>query len=325
MQENNSENKTLFGKLLAKYGKDKVVIVTHNRADVDAISSSYSIHKAFPNSILCTREEMTQGAQMLSSKLGINPTPLNELEKNKKDFAGVIVVDTSAYTLVPDAKGWPVLGIIDHHRADGRDMKGEFEIIDQEAPSAAEIVANILDEKEITKEMAFGLSIGIIADGARFKSARAQTFETLAKLMKIAKTPYTELLNYAEPGPKEEAKIAILKTMQKLNYIYAGGYIIATSEGISNESDAASLITEAADVTFIAKWKDETQETRISARARANVAVPLNEVMSKVAKSVGVAGGGHPKAAGAALKCHTDEALKKCVEVFADLAQTNSK
>ncbi len=315
MQE---KNKELFKKLFSKYGKTKIVIATHNRADVDAISSSYSIHKVFPNSILCTREEMTQGAQMLCTKLGISPKPLNEL--NKKDFVGIIVVDTSAYTLLPDAKDWPILGIIDHHRSDGRDMKGEFEVIDQNSPSAAEIVSNILDEKDIDQKMAFALSIGIIADGARFKSARAETFETLAKLMKMANAEYSELLSYAEPGPKEEAKIAILKAMQKLNYVYASGYVIVTSEGISNESDAASLITEAADVAFIAKWKDETQESRISARARAEVTVPLNQVMSTVAKRIGGAGGGHPKAAGAALKCHTDEALKTCIEVFMELA-----
>ncbi|MBI5228165.1 DHH family phosphoesterase [Candidatus Micrarchaeota archaeon] len=322
-EESNSKDKALFEKLLAKYGKAKVVIATHNRADVDAISSSYSVHRQFPNSILCTREEMTEGAKMLCAKLGIEPKPLTELNKN--NFSGILVVDTSAYTLVPDAKNWPILGIIDHHRADGRDIKGEFEIIDEQSPSAAEIVANILDEKDIDENMAFALSIGIIADGARFKSARAQTFETLARLIKISKTEYAELLSYAEPGPKDEAKIAILKAMQKLNYVYASGYIIATSEGISNESDSASLITEAADVAFIAKWKDETKETRISARARGSVMVPLNEVMSTVAKRIGGAGGGHPKAAGAAVKCHTDEALKRCVGTFIELAEKQEK
>jgi nanoRNase/pAp phosphatase (c-di-AMP/oligoRNAs hydrolase) len=50
------------------------------------------------------------------------------------------------------------------------------------------------------------------------------------------------------------------------------------------------------------------------------VKVELNKVMAEVGKSLGGAGGGHPKAAGAAAKAHTDETLKKCVDVFIDMA-----
>ena len=65
-------------------------------------------------------------------------------------------------------------------------MKGEFEIIDPESPSTAELIANLLEEKDIGAEAAFALSVGIIADGASFKSARANTFKTLGRLMEKA-------------------------------------------------------------------------------------------------------------------------------------------
>jgi nanoRNase/pAp phosphatase (c-di-AMP/oligoRNAs hydrolase) len=113
----------------------------------------------------------------------------------------------------------------------------------------------------------------------------------------------------------------MLKAMQRVQFIYGGGYLVATSEVGSNESDAASLITEAADVAFVAKWKDREQETRISARARPGVKIPLNKVMGEVAEALGGAGGGHPKAAGAALKAHSDEALRECVETFIRIAE----
>lgn len=297
---------------LSELSKYKIVVATHNRADVDAISSAYALSRLYPNSVICSSEELSEGARMLVERLGIKVDSIENLKKT--DFDGLVVVDTSAYTLLPGAKGWRILLIIDHHQAEGRDMKGESQIIDVESPSTAEIIANLLPE--IDEKVAFALSVGIIADGARFKSARASTFETLAKLMKIAKADYADLLAIAEPDQKNEAKIAILTAMKRVNFVYAGGYVIATSEVSSNESDAASIITEAADVAFIAKWKDKEQETRISARARATVKIPLNEVLSEVAKELGGAGGGHKKAAGAALKCHTDEALKTCIEVF---------
>lgn len=307
-----AEYRAEFQRFLAK----KVVVLTHNRADVDALSSAYAVSKVIPGSIICTNEDMSEGARLLGEKLGIKTSELNSIKK--EDYEGIIVVDTSAYTLVPEAKGWNIVGIIDHHRSEGRDMKGEVEIIDSNSPSAAEIVANIVPS--IDKDAAFALCVGIIADGARFKSARAGTFETLSRLMKIANADYQELLSFAEPEQKQEAKIAILSGMKKMDYIYCAGYIIATTETSSNESDIASLITEAADVAFVAKWKDREGETRISARARKNVKIPLNSVMAKVGKILGGAGGGHPKAAGAALKAHTTESLKTCVDVFIQVA-----
>ena len=305
-----------FKEFLSRYQKSKIAIVTHNKADADAISSCYALSRAIPDSVICTAEEMRQGAKRLAEKLGIKVQDLDSLDK--KDFAGIVVLDTAAYTLVPEAKGWKILLIIDHHQLQGKDMEGEFELIDNSSPSTAEIISNLID---VDKDAAYALSIGIIADGARFKSARKETFAALGKLMEIADAPYGELLDYAEPEQTVEAKMAILSSMKKIEYVYAAGYVIATSEAGCNESDAASIITEAADVAFIAKWKDREKETRISARARKSVKVPLNEVMGEVGKMFDGAGGGHPKAAGAALKCHTPEALKKCVEIFISKAE----
>jgi nanoRNase/pAp phosphatase (c-di-AMP/oligoRNAs hydrolase) len=305
-----------FRGFLAKYGKSRIAIVTHNKADVDSISSAYALTKILPNSVICTHEEMRVGAKMLAEKLGIRVRDLGQF--NKKDFDGVLAVDTAAYTLVPEARGWKILGIIDHHRKEGKDIEAEFEIIEEESPSAAEIVAGLLDE--IDKDTAFALCVGIIADGARFKSARGKTFEALGRLMKIAGADYKELLTYAEPEPPMEVKIAMLTAMKRVEFVYSAGYVIATSEVGSNESDAASLIADAADVAFVGKWKDREQETRISARARKNVHVALNEVMGQVGKELGGAGGGHPKAAGAAIKAHSQETLQKCVDVFIRMA-----
>ncbi|MGV8084902.1 MAG: DHH family phosphoesterase [Candidatus Bilamarchaeum sp.] len=313
--ERMEHNKLIFQKFLDKYKGKKIAVVTHNKADVDAISSALGISAVLPESIICTEEDMKNGAELLCKRLGIKTIELNSIDKS--DFAGIVVTDTSAFTLCPAARDWPILCIIDHHRSSGRDMKGEFEIIDEESPSAAEIVANLTNPTD--KRICFALSVGIIADGARFKSARQETFETLGKMMKNANAHYSDLLSFAEPEPKDEAKIAILSSMQKMNYIYQDGCYIATSETISNESDVASILTEAADVAFVAKWNDETNETRVGARARREVKVGMNDVMSIAAKSTGGSGGGHPKAAGGAFKCHTEEALDLCVQTFSQL------
>ncbi len=306
-----------FRAFLAKYGDRKLAIATHSRADADGLSSAYALSKILPGSAIFSSEEPGEGAAMLVEKLGIALRPLTPAAR--KEFGGLVVLDTSAYTLLPEAKGWKLLLIVDHHRADGRDMEAEFELIDEQSPSTAEIIAGVIDD--VDRDAAFGLAVGIISDAARFKSARAQTFEALGGLMKRWKLDYPELLEYAEPEPREEAKLAMLKAMQRVQFIYGGGHLIATSEVGSNESDAASLLAEAADVAFVAKWKDEENATRISARARKSVKIPLNRVLAAVARELGGAGGGHPKAAGASLKAHTQEALKRCVETFIQEAE----
>src|SRR4030095_11233638 len=91
-----------FQRFLDKYGKSRIAIATHNRADVDALSSAFALSKVLPGSVVCTSEEMSEGAKMLAQKLNVTPSDLSNMEKNQ--FEGLLVVDTSAYTLVPAAK-----------------------------------------------------------------------------------------------------------------------------------------------------------------------------------------------------------------------------
>lgn len=307
-----SEAQAVFQDFLERYRDKKVVVTTHGKADSDGLASAFALSKILPNSELCVSEEMNESARRLKDKIGIQPKDLYYVDK--KDYEGMILVDTSSSTLVPEAKDWKILLIIDHHRNEGRDLEGEFNIIDIESPSTAETLIPLIGDMDA--DTAFALCVAIISDGARFKSARANTFRTLAKMMEKSGRKYPEMLAIAEPEMKAEAKIAILKAFSRVQTVFAGGYIIATSEVGSNESDAAALISEAADVAFVASWKDREQESRISARARKHVHIPLNEILSQVGKELGGAGGGHAKAAGASVKAHTGDALQKCVDVF---------
>ncbi len=294
--------------------KDNLVICTHGRADADAIASAYALGHIFTNSTIAVPDEMNESAAVLAERLDIRPSVITDLDPG--NFDGLVIVDTCSSTLLADARRWNVLLIIDHHQEEGRDIESENLIVDSNSPSTAEIIAPLLGD--IDEKVAFAISVAIISDGARFKSARADTFRVLSELMLIAGVPYQELLEVAEPEMSEETKLSVLRAFSRVKVVFISGYLIATSEVGSNESSAASLISEAADVAFVASWKDSEQETRISARARKHVAVPLNMVMSKVGSSLGGAGGGHAKAAGASVKARTEEALQRCIEVFTE-------
>jgi nanoRNase/pAp phosphatase (c-di-AMP/oligoRNAs hydrolase) len=301
--------KEIFDEFLSLNKDKKLVITTHRKADIDGLASAYAFSTVFPNSIIALKD-LDEGATILSEHLSIKIQNLLELDKTQ--FDGMIVVDTASYTLLAEAKEWNVLLVIDHHHSEGRDMQADRFIIDEESPSTAEIVASLVPVE--SSDVAFALCAAIVSDTARFKAGSANTFLTLGNLMDKAGATYTEVLKIGEPELRSDVKMAVLKAFQRVSFTYAGNLLIATSEVGSNESDAAQLISEAADIAFVASWKDHEKETRISARARKHVTIPLNEVMKEVGQSNDGAGGGHPKAAGASVKVHTQEALKACVD-----------
>ena len=83
-----------------------------------------------------------------------------------------------------------------------------------------------------------------------------------------------------------------------------------------HESFVSSALSDFADAAFVGKWKRREGETKVSARARRSIPVPLNEVMMQVGKEFGGAGGGHAKAAGASAKGKPEIVLKRCVEIL---------
>jgi len=308
------ENKRRFLEFLKKYKGKKLVIATHRKADIDSLVSAYALSRALPESVIAVPDELDEGAMKIAGKLGITTSVLGKLRK--PSFDGLVVVDTSSYTMLRDAKEWKIVLVIDHHEKEGTDMEAEFMIIEAETPSTSEMIADFIGEENIDEKLAFAFSAAIISDTARFRSSSAETFEALAKLMKKCGTPYVELLGYGEPELSSTAKIAVMKALQRLEFVWHADYVIATSETGSNESDSASLIAEVADAAFVASWKNRERETRISARASKRLPVGLNEVMKEVGEAFEGKGGGHKKAAGAVAKEHPEAVLKKCVEVL---------
>ncbi len=306
--------KKTFTQFLAKHKNDPLVISPHMRADIDAIASAYALSSLFPNSIIGIPDELNESANKLAQHLGINFQVIKNIDRLK--YNDMVVCDTSAYGLIKDAKNWNVILIVDHHREEGRDMSAPTMVIEEASPSCGELVVHI-SPKITDKKVAFALACAIVSDTARFKSGRKESFALLAKLLTIAGATYKEVLEFSEPERNSDAKMALLRAMQRMDYVTAGPYVIATTEVSTSEGDTASALSEVADVAFAASFRQDDNECRISARARKHVTVPLHEVMKSVAMQLGGNGGGHAKAAGAAIpKADPKYVLERCVHAF---------
>lgn len=310
-------SRKVLDSFLEKYGDCRIAIATHEGADVDAISCAYAMHRLLPKSRIFLKDDPKEEAMEILKWLDVETFDISSADKN--DFDAMVIVDTSTTTLLPEAESWKIALIVDHHHPDGRDLKGEFEIIDENSPSAAELIADIYPFED--NKVATALAAAVIADGKRFKSARPVTFRVLHKLLEISEKSYNDILIMAEPELKNEAKIAVLKAFQRVEFRIIGKYIVATSEVSAHESDAASLLAEAAHASFVASWKGGN--TRISARGSPSLSIPLNKVMSKASEGIG-SGGGHPKASGASMNVHTEDALERCVDAFRAISEEES-
>ena len=302
------------GKFLEFYEKYRgrgFVITSHRNADIDSLCCMYALHAFFPKAVLALPGDVEEPAEGFAKELGMKWEKLSSLDP--RDFEGLVVVDTSAPSLVPGGEAWRKLLIVDHHVKNGFMFEAEYEVRDEDAPSAAEIMAEILPE--LSQKVAFALACGIVSDSARFKGGRKLTFETFVKLMDISGKEYQEILKWGEPELTLKLKGEVLEALRNMKVQSAGSYLIASVEVKDNESLIASSISEFADVALAAKWKESEGATKVSARGRKSVGVKLNEVLAQVAREYGGAGGGHPKAAGCAAKERPDIVLRRIIEL----------
>lgn len=300
----------IFSSFYSKYKNSKIVVATHKNADVDAVASAYVLKKYLPNSTIAIPEKIAYDAENFAKKFSIKFEWFEKL--NSKNFDGLVAVDTFSRSLLP-AENWNVLMIIDHHKGEP-DFDAKYKIIDENAGATSQIVAELLPN--IDRESAFVLAAGIVSDTARFKRGDLRIFETFTELLNKSGKTYEEVYDLGEPEKLNDTKKAVLTALQRVEFLEIAGYIVALSYVGAKESIASGLLSDIADIAFVASYKEDEKIVRISARAGKNIKVKLNELMKDVGVALGGDGGGHEKAAGAQGKGTEQEALKKCVEVL---------
>ena len=306
------ELKEEFNSFLEKYKDSKLVITGHSNFDLDALCSCFALKSIMPNAIMVYPDKMDAPAKAFYEEMKMDFRELGDLKKEEYD--GLVLVDCSTSVLLEDAKDWDIKLIIDHHHQSQDNLQAEIMLRDENAPSTAEMMAELLPE--VNPEVAFVLGVGIVSDTARFKSARAHTFEKLAKMIEISGKEYSEMLGYAEPEVDLENKLNVLEAFKNMRIQMHGGYVVVTSVVPAHESLVSSSLSEFADIVFVSKWKNEISESRVSSRARKHVPIKMNEVMKEAAEALGGGGGGHAKAAGCSAKARPGETLDKCIEVL---------
>lgn len=308
-----SEFQPLFNQLYdAIKAHQTIVIIPHARPDGDCLGSAIGLRDilstSFPDKAVYATGEETGYLKFLGS--------LDTIEDEVFKDALVIAVDTANQERLADTRYalGKMLVKIDHHI--NIDSFGDIEIVNTNAPAAAQIIMDFYqsheDQLAMTAKGALALFTGILTDTGRFKydGVTGETFLAVAKLYDLGlntKPVYDALevmseelirfkgyvlLNYK----KTENGVAYIKITEDL----CKEYHVTTEE-------ASSLVNELSRFEDSPIWVlfNEYEEKVVRARIRSkgpNISLTANQFN----------GGGHAKASGANLGTWevADELLK---------------
>lgn len=307
----------------------RVLILSHQNSDLDAICSSIALKEAL--SVLNPRLIITIGAAVSACKSArqVLKEFSEEVAVNPKLDAGlVILVDTATLQQIApldtEIKKHPgKIAVIDHHapHPDTRDI-ADFYSVDEKASSSSEIVYTILKKMKIkiSGRAAFALLIGILADSAHLKFATRKTIKIVDEILERTNADYERAAALLEVSEDVSKKIAHLKAAQRMELYRVMDFVLVTSEVSSFEASAArALVLLGADCVFVASMKKG--EMQISARASQNfireTGINLGrDIMPRVGELINGGGGGHVAAAGAKGRGSSiSKALAGCIKL----------
>ncbi|MDD2439814.1 MAG: bifunctional oligoribonuclease/PAP phosphatase NrnA [Methanosarcinaceae archaeon] len=287
-----------------------ILYLCHRNADPDAVSSAFALSEALGGTV-----GLVDGCNRVASIL-IEKLEIEVVDKpDPADYGLTVVVDTSTQAQLNDIK-LQNYSVIDHHTTTTLTDNADF-FLHRDTTSTVEIVYDILKAMgaPITRRVGIGMLTGIITDTGHFKHATAETFHTVANIIKYSGVEYGEVLDLMAATPQDiSMRIAILKAASRSRMERVGEMLIVTSHVSSFGGSASSmLINIGADVSFVGTEKDGS--VRISARAKrdaVNAGLNLGKLLEDISAEYKGTGGGHSGAAGIEVLGELDEVLCKC-------------
>jgi nanoRNase/pAp phosphatase (c-di-AMP/oligoRNAs hydrolase) len=259
-------------------GAKRVAIVTHRRADADALACAKVLQ------LVLERLGVTVAAIVCpeGSQLGGCSREL------PNDVDLYVLVDVASLSQIPPLQGRYFK--IDHHHV-GDEIPG----IVVQRPSCTEIALKLAEEAgvELTPEAAKLAALGIYADTGRLKRADAETFRMLSKLLEKIGGALGDLIREEERAEEPQRVIALLKGMKRLEAYRSSLGVICISHVGAYESDVASLLLSiGCNIALVASRKEDGVHVVMRSRGFD---------VATLAKSLG-AGGGHKEAAVAIIR-----------------------
>jgi nanoRNase/pAp phosphatase (c-di-AMP/oligoRNAs hydrolase) len=311
------------------FNGNKICIITHRLADVDALCSSYVLSIYFKERNvseidLIFPEGLDSAAETIRKFFSIESSDLKEF--NSIDL--IIVVDTGSpkllgnyYQLLENASCKKVL--IDHHPlTDESKNFYNYYYVDPESSSTCEIVLSLLLSLDfsLTPTVANLLLLGILFDTKHLILANERTIKNVSLLIdKGAKLKWGEEI-LSQKKDRSEI-IAKLKSLSRMNLYELNDSLVAIVKIGSFQASVAKFLVDAGcDIVLAYSFDDIVKGSlRCSDNICKRCDFSLNILAENLAKRFNGIGGGHKCAASFNLSCDNEQLF---ISTFLSLLET---
>lgn len=290
------------------------LLLSHENADVDAVSSLYLFSERFQGDIVLPNAPDRKGRR-LADFLELDFEVSSDISSIAEGYQRVVVLDT------PDPAQLGVVGldtekteVIDHHL--NASWEG-YDVTFEDRSSCVEMVYDMMGADELSVKEGTAVIAGILTDTSDLRNADSRTFRTLAEVLELSVVGLDEVRRVISVETPVSEKIARLKGGQRSSYEKVDGWLIARTEVGSFESSVSNgVLGLGADAAFTGSQRGK--EFLISGRAKNDFTekvVGVGDVFEDIAGGRdGVNGGGHPGAAVLSGVGDVREFLRTCLE-----------
>ncbi len=292
---------------------EEILFLIHQHADPDAIGSAYFLQRRWGGKIASPADPSGTGQNLLTF---LRFQLYDEVDFS--EFDRIVILDTPDPTQLepfepPEEKRF----VIDHHLNSSWDE----DIFFKDRTSCCEIVYEMEEPKELTREEGLALISGIFTDTSSLRRGTSETFRVLSEIMEKSRVPLEDVKSILFDERSYSEKIARLKGVQRSSFREVNGYIIVKTEiGAFEGSVSSYLLKGGADIAF--SGSEDEGRFRISGRAVEDV-LECRIDLGRMFKSIQeddpeVYGGGHPGAGVLSGKGSVEKYLDLCVEKAVD-------
>jgi len=319
-------------------GSKKILLTLHASPDPDSAGSALSLYYFLKK--LKKDVEVICFDNVHKNLIFIKPNPVKSVEDiSKFDFSKYdlyISTDTQQPALLTSLRlkiKFPEklnIVVIDHHPTNQK--FGRINLVDSEKIATAEIIYELFKnwEIEINKKMATYILSGIIGDsgGFRFPGAGAKTFEIVAELINLGADKGAIMFRQYNNNDFGVLKYwgLILRKM-KVDRKHKFTYYAISHEEYKKYADYAANSTSGTDVfmnsvvgTNFGIGMTEKKKGWLSVSLRSRTGTDV----SKIARSLGVGGGGHVFAAGAKFKTPFNAGVEKVLLLAREMSNAEN-
>lgn len=305
---------------------DKLLILTHHNADIDAVGASTALYEFLNGEAdLGVPDSVSKGAKELGKGYNFRVDP------SLGNYGLVVILDCpSKEQLEPikidDYRVEKLL--IDHHSPGNLEEIVDTAWIEPGRRSTSEMIYETLRDGGINERAAKALICGIVADTSHLKLAGSMQFKYISELLERTGMEYSKILSILYTPTDFSERVAKIKAASRTEAYRIGEKIIVfSSVGSYEAASARGFLRMGADIAVVFCPRDE--EMRISGRCKKKLTEEIhlaNDLFSEVKNTINGSAGGHDAAASAnGVNMDREEIknkmLKKLEEIFSGKAE----